>query len=592
MKRRLMHGGFAAALLSGVAGAALAASALDAPMLLADRSLVRLERLDIAADPASGEPSPASRRQLERLLADEARRDCVVAAQVLGRIDRAELDGGDPLEAHRRARARAERTAAALGAAGIERDRIVAGWDSSRPGDPGRMTIWLLTDWSEPGCGLLPSDEAPRIAAAPPPSGVGFRPAQAELALPAAPATVARPDGVPEPAAGRVTSGHETAPTAPVRLALASPSTGTGAADTHAPASMTDPPTPAATAAPNALPLPAEPARTASAETVPIAAPPGSTHEPATAADPAALDGVTPATSRPNALDTLAALFGRIGRLFERDTDRDAPAPASPTPHPDLRIASGPVTATITLAGPGEATAAPGPSPRSMAAAEPILADTPASVSEPAAGAAFATPGPVRVAPSAPVTTAAASTVPPPAPPPPAVAMARPDPSSPRAGRRSLVASADLPEPEGGLREPDGAPLPPIAAASARDSGAPAALPEPAAGSAQDELAFRFPANSSILDPAQKKQLEALARQLPTDRPVHLRLNVAVGSGDVAGADEAGARRYNRWLAERRAARIERWLRHYAGDRALTFETSLHEDDPSRTARLSLVSGR
>ena len=583
-----MLGGFAAALLSDAAAAALAANALDAPMILADRTLVRLERLDIVADPATGEPGEATRRRLQRLLAGEQQRGCVVAAQVLGRIDPAELDGGDPLEAHRRARARAERVAAALSAAGIEPGRILAGWDSSRPGDPGRMTIWLLTDWSEPGCGLLPGDDGPRIAPAPSPAGLGLPAALAPLGLPASAAEGGAPRVTPAPsAADAIVAAQSPAaaavPTEAPRLALLSPSPGVGAAGGQVSASSRDEPALAATRRSPTTPTPGDAVRPASAEARPIAARPGSEPERASSAAPAE---PTPAASRPDALGTLAARFGRIGQLFEREAASRPATSASPAPHPSADPPTAPAAPRTTRAAAREITAPSGSATRSTATPAPVGGS--AILAAASAEAQFAATSPMDAA--QPFATVAATKAPPPvaaptAPPPVATAVAPPAPPL-------VVTAVAPPEPEGRLRETARASEPTIAAMAGAVPDAPAALPAPAAGQAHEELAFRFPAKSSILDTAQKRQLEALVRQLPNDRPVSLQLTVAVGSGDVVGADEATARRYNRWLAQRRAARVERWLRHYAGDREVVLQTNLQEDDPSRTARLTLFGGR
>jgi hypothetical protein len=535
MKLRLMLGGFAASLLSGAAGMALAASPLDAPLVLADRTLVRLERLDITADPATGEPSLASRRRLERLLADEPRRGCVVAAQVLGRIDRAELDGGDPLEAHRRARARAERTAAMLSAAGIDRDRVVAAWDPSGVGDSGRLTIWLMTDWSEPGCGLLPSDE-PRVAVAPPPSGTGL---------------VERGAGL-EQSGSSADTATSTRPIASRLKATQRPSPG----EPNAAASEAD--VASETGRPAPRPTPSD---------------------------------VTSSTPRANAVDTLAALAARIGGLFERDAASGAAASASWSPDPAVDAGPSSAVRSATVA------AADGLAAPVAASREPLPAHAPptdpgiaAGIQPTGAASAVSLPAGVhrtvasaRMLPAASPAPSQAS--------PPAARSGQPI-NSRQADQALATASSGLPDPLGQLRGPAGEAAPrPIAATPVAGTGALRGPPEPAAGGAPEELVFRFPANSSILDMAQKRQLELLAQHLPTDRPVTLKLTVAVGSGDVAGADEPTARRYNRWLAERRAARVERWLRHYAGDRAVALETSLIEDDPSRTARLTLTSG-
>lgn len=590
MKRRLMLGGFAASLLSASAHGALAVNPLDAPLVLADRTLVGLERLELDVDPLTGEPSEASRRRLERLLAGEPRRGCVVAAQVLGRIDRAELEGRDPLEAHRRARARAERAAATLAAAGVERQRVVAAWDPSRPGDPGQMTIWLITDWSDPSCALLPSEPGPRIALAPPPAGVGVG-AGAGVAGPSASPTPDVPASVgssPAETAGAGAAAPVAAaaavPPAPADPVRVPPSTGLAVADDHAPATRLDPPAVATMSGPRVPPAVAGATRTAAAEPAAIAAPPEPAPAPARAEHKALTARATPRSPRP---DTLAAPVGRIASLLGADSATSAAPGGNRPPASVVDTGVTPLALPASTVAADEMARPPAASLPSSAVVAPASARGSATLALVEGRAGSAIPGRAP----RPVTTSGTGAAPPPPPLPASGAAARSEPPTRPHEQRTTAASAALPADPPGERRRMAPALEPAPAATSRAiPGTPTMLPEPAAGGIDHALSFQFPTNSSILDATQKRQLEALVRRLPTDRPVRLRLTVAVGSGDVTGADDATARRYNRWLAQRRAARVERWLRHYAGERQVALETSLHDNDPSRTARLTLVA--
>ncbi len=92
-----------------------------------------------------------------------------------------------------------------------------------------------------------------------------------------------------------------------------------------------------------------------------------------------------------------------------------------------------------------------------------------------------------------------------------------------------------------------------------------------------------FDINSSYFGANVGRELRALMRDLPEGRSYRVTLSAAVGTGDVRGADTAEeAARYNRWIAEERGRRVIDWLKANAGDRSLTFDESLIENDSSR----------
>jgi hypothetical protein len=62
------------------------------------------------------------------------------------------------------------------------------------------------------------------------------------------------------------------------------------------------------------------------------------------------------------------------------------------------------------------------------------------------------------------------------------------------------------------------------------------------------------------------------------------------GADTVVGATTAEeARRYNKWLAERRMARVQEWLTENAQDRQLEIEPVFQADDSSRRVLVRIV---
>ena len=70
-----------------------------------------------------------------------------------------------------------------------------------------------------------------------------------------------------------------------------------------------------------------------------------------------------------------------------------------------------------------------------------------------------------------------------------------------------------------------------------------------------------------------------------------LEIVAAVGGADGREAGGGATVRYNRWLAERRIARITDWLKENAAGRKLEIATAYAEDDPSRRVTIRLRAG-
>ena len=91
------------------------------------------------------------------------------------------------------------------------------------------------------------------------------------------------------------------------------------------------------------------------------------------------------------------------------------------------------------------------------------------------------------------------------------------------------------------------------------------APPLPASvGGEQIGLEIVYDLNSSFLPPAGAQDLERLLARLRPDRRYELELVAAVNEQGVRGANATDARRYNRWLAERRLERLTGWLNREA----------------------------
>jgi outer membrane protein OmpA-like peptidoglycan-associated protein len=100
----------------------------------------------------------------------------------------------------------------------------------------------------------------------------------------------------------------------------------------------------------------------------------------------------------------------------------------------------------------------------------------------------------------------------------------------------------------------------------------------------QDNVVITFATNSSYFPPGTARRLASLLGDMAADGRYRVRLEVGVsGSDTVVGATSPEeARRYNRWLAERRLSRVREWLDENASDRQLEIEPAFQPDDNSR----------
>lgn len=121
-------------------------------------------------------------------------------------------------------------------------------------------------------------------------------------------------------------------------------------------------------------------------------------------------------------------------------------------------------------------------------------------------------------------------------------------------------------------------PAPAGTVAAVEPAAAPPELPPPE----PERLTITFDVNSSYLPDSLGGRLRALAQGLEPKRRYAVRLVGAVGVGDVAGKSAEEARRYNRWMAERRVDRVADYLQRTAEDSKLKIERAFAANDPSR----------
>ena len=155
------------------------------------------------------------------------------------------------------------------------------------------------------------------------------------------------------------------------------------------------------------------------------------------------------------------------------------------------------------------------------------------------------------------------------------------EPPTPAPGRATRafggeVTTDDAPEPAQTQQQPLPSPERPT-------TPAPAALP-PAGADAADIV---FAVNSSYLPEGATASLRALLAGLAPGGPHVLEITAAVGTGDVSDASPEEARRYNRWMAERRVGRITEWLNANADGRRIEVRERYDEGDASRSVRIT-----
>lgn len=95
-----------------------------------------------------------------------------------------------------------------------------------------------------------------------------------------------------------------------------------------------------------------------------------------------------------------------------------------------------------------------------------------------------------------------------------------------------------------------------------------------------------FQLNSSYLPAGATDELRQFLDRLPQQGRVELEVRATVSDDGVKDVDSTAARRYNRWLAERRLARVEEFLQR-RGNGRITVNASLLEHDSSRRVLLS-----
>ena len=168
---------------------------------------------------------------------------------------------------------------------------------------------------------------------------------------------------------------------------------------------------------------------------------------------------------------------------------------------------------------------------------------------------------------------------------------ASPPEPPPAAGEAPAVAGGEEEPPPEKLRaatEPGEVRQQPVAlAATVPETPAPAPAEvaadapseRPAGGGPELEIVFDL--NSSWLPHGAVKELRGLLERLREGRYA-VEIVAAVDNGPIKNGTPEDARRYNRWLAERRANRVAEWLRRRGDGTIAAIEQRFREDDPSR----------
>ncbi len=262
---------------------------------------------------------------------------------------------------------------------------------------------------------------------------------------------------------------------------------------------------------------------------------PGTTAGHATEAAP------PPAEEAPG--DTAAA-----DRPLARDTGEIAPPPATV-------ISEEPAPLTVVVARPGDGDPLPDPSPAARQTDDP-----------PEQPVAATGDGEVPRAAPPPAETVAAATgsgTPPETPAPPPIEKLRAETEPGEVLPRAL-------EPAAG-----------IAGEDTVEEAAGNTATEPAAAEGEPELEIVFDLNSSWLPHGAVRELKHLLERLREGRYA-LEIVAAVDNGPIKNGTPEDARRYNRWLAERRANRVAEWLRRRGEGVIAGIEQRFRENDPSR----------
>jgi hypothetical protein len=136
-----------------------------------------------------------------------------------------------------------------------------------------------------------------------------------------------------------------------------------------------------------------------------------------------------------------------------------------------------------------------------------------------------------------------------------------------------------------------------VAAVGRATAATPPRAPQPAGTDGKIEtgseggLVITFATNSSYFPPGTSNRLRQLLAEADPTQRYHLSVQVAVsGSRKVVGAKSAQeAARYNRWLAERRLERLERWLHENGNPETLSIRPEYLADDESRRVVVRVV---
>lgn len=514
------------------------------PLVLKDGRIAHVAIYAVPFRPGANDLDPEVKAELAGLVETLAT-DCFLTAQAIGHVEPEAAKAGDTLTAHRLARARADRIQQAMVERGLQASAIASVWDWQFLVKEPRVTVWVFRLHEGEDC-QGKRLERPTAATGASPPGARELPVRSNLAS----------TGTSErPAAERLAQGTPAVAAArPAPAGTPPPGSAETAARGEATAPMpgsTPPPRPmiAARQPQPRQPAPSLPGASAAAEEVLVspleAAEETSVAQPQPGSSPAAVSRA--AASPPAGSGSVPA----------------QPSPSQPGPLP---------------------TAAAQPTPTHAAAVQTAPTQTvPAqTTADPRGGSARAPAPPATTAGAAPASSRRATAEPPAgdsAPAKPPVAASAPPTEATSAGTSETGARTPTAEAGAGAGPAE---APAAARLAAIDPGV-------VRGPAGLEIVFEV--NSSYLPKGAAAELRRFVKDLPAGGTIRLEIVGAVGGADVKEAGGSSGLRYNRWLAERRIARVADWLKENAGGRRLEIRTGFADDDPSRRVTVRLEAG-
>jgi outer membrane protein OmpA-like peptidoglycan-associated protein len=146
-----------------------------------------------------------------------------------------------------------------------------------------------------------------------------------------------------------------------------------------------------------------------------------------------------------------------------------------------------------------------------------------------------------------------------------AVAKRKPSPARPEPPVVEAARAEPQPIPGAGPPSAPRASTPPVV-----NAGPPIAMSE-----------LSFDTGSSFFPRGAEEELRRLVAALPTGQAYRFEIRAGIDGKSVKDGDPEASARYNRWLSERRLARVSDWLEQHAEVREIEVNSALVEEDRS-----------